>query len=224
MGKLFFFGDSITAGAWDKSGGWANRLIGRIMDDVIVADITKNEFYCLPYNLGVSGDSVPDILDRFKTELSVRLDLEDPDQATQIVFSIGINDSQYFVNEGRPRFTENEFRENLQKLIDLAKQFGQSVSFTGLTPVDDDLLYPMPWAPEKAYISERVRKFETAIEELCNKNNLPFLPLYNTWTEMPDYKSYLIDGVHPNTKGHILLAQQIGDFIITDEFKSFHSS
>ena len=59
MGDLLFFGDSITAGAWDSRGGWANRLIGRTMAQTMDARFEPGSFYCMAYNLGVSGDTVP---------------------------------------------------------------------------------------------------------------------------------------------------------------------
>jgi len=31
MGKLFFLGDSITAGAWDTEGGWVERVSKELM-------------------------------------------------------------------------------------------------------------------------------------------------------------------------------------------------
>ena len=57
MAKLFFFGDSITAGAWDERGGWVGRLIGQVMAMNIDGHATQDGFYCFPYNLGVSGDT-----------------------------------------------------------------------------------------------------------------------------------------------------------------------
>ena len=61
------------------------------------------------------------------------------------------------------------------------------------------------------------------IKASCAEQDVAFLDLYDTWLSMEDYTSYFIDGVHPNTKGHTLLAKQIGDFLLNDEFKTFHS-
>lgn len=223
MAKLFFVGDSITTGAWDEKGGWANRLIGQIMQETIKADFVENGFYCLPYNLGVSGDTVADILLRLENEVKSRLDPDNPDETVQLVFSIGVNDSVYMVKEDKPRFTDNEFRQNLDHLVTLSKEIAHQIAFVGLAPIDDDILNPIPWAPEKAYAKEHVKRFENIIDSVCIEHELPFLPLFENWISMPDYKSYLIDGVHPNSKGHELLAEQIGAFLINDDFRSFHS-
>ncbi len=224
MSKLFFIGDSITTGAWDEKGGWANRLIGQVMEMTMQAGFKEGAFYCMPYNLGVSGDTVVDILPRLADEIQCRIAPEDTHETIQIVYAIGVNDSVYMVEEDRPRFTDEEFRQNLQHLVKLSQQLTKHICFIGLPPVNDDLLNPIPWAPEKAYIAERVNRFENIIGQVCSENNLSFLPLFETWLQLPDWKDYLIDGVHPNSKGHELLAKQIGEFLINEKFKQQHSN
>jgi lysophospholipase L1-like esterase len=223
MGKLFFVGDSITVGAWDEKGGWASRLSGQILHKTMNDKFSEPGFYCLPYNLGVSGDTIADVLPRLEREIMPRLDQDDPEEAVQIVFAIGVNDSCYMVEEGRPCFTDEEFRHNLEEMVATAQKITQRISFIGLMPVDDDLLNPMPWAPEKAYMREHVQRYEAIIEAVCGSHDLPFLPLFEKWLSMPDYKSYLFDGIHPNSKGHELLAAQIAAFIFNDDFETFHS-
>jgi lysophospholipase L1-like esterase len=194
------------------------------MQETMTAEFTEAGFYCLPYNLGVSGDTVDDILPRLKSEVQARLDPENPNEVVEFVFSIGVNDSVHMVAENRPRFTDQEFENNLKELIKLSKTMAQRISFIGIAPVDDDLLNPIPWAPEKAYACEHVERFEKIIHSTCQEYDLPFLPLFNSWLSQPDWQDSFIDGVHPNSKGHTLLAEQIGDFIITDEFRQFHTS
>lgn len=224
MSKLFFIGDSITTGAWDEQGGWANRLIGQIMKMTMDAKFEDNAFYCLPYNLGVSGNVIPDLLQRVDEEIRQRCDSTNPDETIQIICAIGVNDSVYMVDEERPRFTNDEFRNNVLRLLDLFRSLTDNISFIGLMPVDDDLLNPIPWAPEKAYSSEYVQNFEKIIADICVSQKVSFLPLFHTWREMSDWKEHLIDGVHPNSKGHKLLAKQVGDFLITDWFIKFHTA
>ena len=52
MVQILIFGDSIAWGAWDKEGGWVQRL-RKLIDEKNLSD---PEFYCLVYNLGVSGN------------------------------------------------------------------------------------------------------------------------------------------------------------------------
>lgn len=224
MGHIYFVGDSITAGAWDDRGGWVSRVIGTIMQKVIKADADGGSFYCLPYNLGVSGDTVADILPRIKAEISTRRKSDGDPKKVQIVFDIGTNDSVYLIGEDRPKFTDEDFRSNLEKLIKISKEISANISFVGLIPVNDDILNPIPWAPEKAYANKYVKNFENIISAVCKENNIPFLPMFERWIAMSDYKDHLIDGAHPNSKGHALLAKQIEDFVVSDDFVKFHSS
>lgn len=224
MSKLFFIGDSITTGAWDRQGGWANRLIGQIMQKTMKTNFEANSFYCMPYNLGISGDTAEGIISRFSSETALRVDPDNTGEAVEVVVAIGVNDSVYMVEEDRPRFTDDQFCKNLNKLADIVQGIEvHKISFIGLPPVDDDLLNPIPWAPEKAYACEHVKRFEDIISEICTKRDIAFLPLFERWKSMPDWKDYLIDGVHPNSKGHELMAEQIGDFLFTPEFEKFHT-
>ena len=64
--QLFIFGDSISFGAWDTKGGWAQRLKNHYDKLVVESDF---DFYCLTYILGVSGDTTEDLLKRFDFEV-----------------------------------------------------------------------------------------------------------------------------------------------------------
>ncbi len=219
MGKLFFIGDSITVGAWDDKGGWANRLIAKVMQEKMKG---KN-FYCIPYNLGVSGDTAEDVLKRLRKEISVRLDPEEDDEKIQFVFAIGINDSVYLLDEEKNRFTEDAFRGNLIQLCDTSKDIAQKISFIGMTPVDESLLNPIPWAPDKSCMNKYIRRYEDILKQVCLEHHVPFLPVFDEWISRPDYKELLFDGVHPNTKGHALLADKISSFLFDDDFYAFHT-
>lgn len=218
MAKLFFFGDSITLGAWDTGGGWANRLIRTVMGRVI----DDNGFYCEPHNLGVSGDTVAGLLKRLDNEIAVRRDPYNKSETIQIVFAIGNNDAQYLKDKSRPIFTSEAFEENLRQLIALAQKYTSNISFIGLLPVDEARVNPVPWAPAIAYTNEHIRRIDDIIHNVCAELGLAYLPLYEKWIALPDYSSLLIDGDHPNSDGHALMAQQISDFLLTPNFFAFH--
>lgn len=221
MSKLFFIGDSITTGAWDSHGGWANRLISQIMDLNIQAEFKGGNFYCLPYNLGVSGDTTEDVLTRIHAEIKSRI--SSADEKIEIIFAIGINDSIVMTDTNKPRYTDEEFTKNLLKLIEIANDFSTRFSFIGLTPVNEQLVNPMPWAPNQSYNNTQIKKFEDIIAESCKNNAISFLPIFETWTTRNDYQNLLSDGVHPNTEGHEFLAQEIQNFLIKEDFRKYHS-
>lgn len=222
MAKLFLVGDSITAGAWDERGGWASRLIGFIMSRVMESDHKDGGFWCLPYNLGVSGDTVAGILKRLDNEITVRLDPYDKDAAIQIVFAIGNNDSQYLTAKDKPLFASDVFESKLRDLIALARKYTKNISFIGLLPVDEARVDPVPWAPGISYRNDSVKRIDDIIERICHEEGLGYLPMFDTWMHLPDYKSLLHDGDHPNSAGHALMAEQIAAFLLTPEFFEFH--
>jgi lysophospholipase L1-like esterase len=221
MSKLFFIGDSITCGAWDSHGGWASRLISQLMDLNIQAEFKDSNFYCLPYNLGVSGDTTEDVLSRIHSEIKGRI--SSAEEKIEILFAIGINDSIIMTDTNKPRYTDAEFTKNLLKLIEVANDFSARFSFIGLTPANEYLVNPMPWAPNQSYNNTQIKKFEDIIAESCKNYAIPFLSIFDTWITRSDYKNLLSDGVHPNTEGHEFLTQQIQKFLITEDFLEYHS-
>ncbi|MAS86549.1 MAG: hypothetical protein CMH30_01020 [Micavibrio sp.] len=219
MAKLFFVGDSIGVGAWDECGGWVARLSGKIMQQ----NMQRENLYCLPYNISVSGDTFEDALNRFDNEVYCRLDDDDAGKI-QFLFSLGSNDAIFRQNENRQRFTDEAFKNNIFKLIERAKQYSTNISFTGLLPVNEELVSPMPWSPEESYKNSAIKNYEDIIKGICSTQELNFLPMYQTWLNMPQYKELFSDGVHPNSKGHALMAEQIGAFLLTDAFYRFHGA
>jgi lysophospholipase L1-like esterase len=222
MAKLFFVGDSITAGAWDPKGGWAARIIGDLMSMNI--DEKFEGFYCFPYNLGVSGDQIPDLLQRIEAEIDARIWKESGDDFAQIVLSIGVNDSIYLVDEDKPVFEEGKFSKNIATLLKLLKKLSVHLSVIGLLPVVENLVNPMPWAPNKAYRNERVKAFEDILQRNCQEQDVPFYPLFKRWSERADIEELFIDGVHPNEKGHKLMASEIKEFLLNDKFVKRHTT
>lgn len=210
MALMFFIGDSITAGAWDNKGGWANRLTSNIMDKNIKSFVGEGEFFCLPYILGVFGNTIPDVLNRMESEINVRLGSE---KDIQIVFLIGSNDSIYLVDKDMPLFSDEVFKNNLLDLIKKAQKTTNNIAFIGLPPVDDELLNPIPWTPSMAHMNKCVERFNGIIQNVCKEQNIPFCPMFEKWIALDNYKKYLSDGIHPNAKGHEFIADQVGKFL-----------
>lgn len=185
--NILIFGDSITWGAYDPDGGgWATRL--RNYFEAQNKDIDV-------YNLGISGDSAADLLKRIEVEARPR----EPDS---MVFAIGINDSQFIHLTNSPRISVEEFRGNLEKIISAARKFTDSIAFVGLTVVDESKT--KPWDEEKSYINKLVRQLDEEIEKICKLENLKYISVKGA-VENSD----LIDGLHPNTKGHQKLFDRI---------------
>lgn len=187
--NICIFGDSITWGAYDtEQGGWVTRL--RNYFEVQEKDVNV-------YNLGVSSDATDDLLNRVEVEAKSR-------KPNFIIFAIGINDSQFIHSTNSRRISLGAFQQNLVKLLAIVKKFTDKVVFVGLTAVDESKTTPIPWNTDKSYINKNIKLFDSEIQKFCDGNNLQFISM-----ESVVGNDDLIDGLHPNTKGHIKIFNHI---------------
>ena len=209
MAHILVFGDSISYGAWDREGGWVQRL--RMWLDERF--LSKPDFYFLTYNLSVSGDVSGDVLERFEFETKQRTD-EEKNQV--IIFAIGGNDAQFITDQNRCQTSEKIVNENIQKLIILARKYASNIIFVGLAPTDESKTVPIPWCPDKSYKNEHIQKYNNLIKSICAKNKIPFIEIFEKLIKT-DYKTLLEDGVHPNTEGHKKMFEIIKEFLIKNK-------
>ena len=203
--NILFFGDSITWGAWDNEGGWVSRIKKQVDKKIIDSDFN---YYHDIYNVGISGDKTTDLLDRFEVEAKNRID---EDNETVIVFSVGVNDSQFIEKEGN-RTPFDQFQNNIKALIGKAEKLGGKVVFIGIFPVDDSKLSPTPWDDGKSYKLEYVDKYNRILQGVCRNEDVDFIDIYGEFIKK-DYKSLLIDGLHPNTEGHRQISEIVLKFL-----------
>ncbi len=196
ISKVLIFGDSITWGADDTELlGWANRLRKFLQLQDEESGV---------YNCGIRGDTTKGLLARFEVEANARKSYT---QAIAIVFAIGINDAR--IIDGQPQTDLFEFTENIEKLIEKAKVIADCVAFIGLTNVTDG---KATWTDQRGtlvYTSQRVREYDQAIQQIAEKNKLPYLKMFDVLvdTDMPD------DGLHPDAHGHEKMFNRIKDFL-----------
>ncbi len=203
--NLLIFGSSITWGAWDKEGGWAQRL--KSFCDSKAVETNYNN-YTAVYCLGVSGDNTMDLLERFDTEVKAR---QDEEEDTLILIEIGINDSQFVLDENKHRVSPEEYRKNLLTLVNKSKQYNASLIFVGLTPVDSRV-DPTPWTPGKTYRLEFVKKYEEILKRVSQEQQIPFIELMSKFPG-GEYQKLLTDGLHPSTEGHKIMYEGVKDYL-----------
>lgn len=195
MSYILAFGDSIIYGAWDKKGGWLQRL----REDIDKKNLEwKEDFYYLVYNLGISGDTSENLLKRFENEVKERKTEEE----FIFIFAIGTNDSQYVHSKKALNIFEAQFKTNLQKLIKKAKKYSSKIFFVGLTLVDEKKVTPMPWAPDKSYLNKNLKKYDQIVKNVCQENKVHFIEIFDKVKQQNYYQLLSQDGAHPNSKGH----------------------
>lgn len=199
--RVLIFGDSITQGFYDEQGGWSTRLVNQYLEQE-VAGISNAPTL---FNLGISGDTTQNLLDRFESETSARID-KASDNA--LVFAIGTNDTIFRGNDVDS--TPEEYHLKLSKLVDMARSYTDKLLFVSLFPVIDELLQPFPWSSSgKCYSTERMKLFNDTLVAFCNDNELRLVDVWSEYEERPDLKVLFFDGIHPNSKGHRIIVDLV---------------
>jgi acyl-CoA thioesterase I len=189
--RIVVFGDSIPAGFYDyERGGWVMRLRTAVMDP------KKN---IQVYDRSVSGDTTIDVLERVERDCkSIEPDI--------VIFQIGSNDAIYAPSKKKTWTSTKEFRNNLSKLINVARKFTSKVIFTGLFLVDEKVANP--WYDDEYYYNKYGQQYDEIIQNVCKKENLRFIPMFDLVSV-----KLLEDGVHPNAKGHQKIFEVVRDYL-----------
>lgn len=185
------WGDSITYGSCDEEAlGWAGRLRKTLPID---------DYYQL-YNLGISGETSTDLLNRFTVEATAV-------RPNKIIFAIGTNDSKFPAEADSNNVQPAEFEQNLNNLIERARRHTDQITFIGLTKVDDT------WSSVRGsrFLNEEIEKYDAIIKKVSDENACSFISVIDT----VDPKVDLADGLHPNALGYQKMFEKIqSEFIL----------
>ncbi len=192
MTRVLVFGASITAGFWDPEGGWAHYLA----KDLHSRSLKNNENHQL-YNLSHSGDTSRDLVKRIGNEIEARYK---PEKEYLIIISIGGNDALYFNEEDRNKVPLNEFRENLERIIEISKVYAENVVYVGGVPPNYEKLDPLPWSENESILKQDRQEYLSVAKEVCKSENVPTFMLPEMLEE--DFGEHLVDDLHPDTEGH----------------------
>lgn len=206
MAQVYLFGDSITWGSWDpEGGGWAQRL----RTEIDRWQIGRDDQWHPVYNLGIPGDTSAGVMQRLSAEVKARFD---PNEGAVILIGIGINDSVVHLGGSPESISVVTYQKNLAAVFKAAVEWTTQVGFIGLVPIDDTNLNPVPWDPSKAYRFGRALEFNSALGEFARAQRIPLLDFWDEWVST-DYKTRLFDGLHPNSRGHEVIAEQVKEFL-----------
>jgi lysophospholipase L1-like esterase len=193
--QIFVFGASTTYGVWDVKGGWVSRLRASLDK----AQLSDPNLYYLVYNLGISGDTTADVLERFDTELSARLKDAEPNEEKLIIFSLGNNDAAT-MKDGQQQVALPEFESNLAILAEKALKTTSKVAFASTFPADETKTMPVSWA-ELSYSNPKLEEYRNVMKRVCKAKGITFIDVYGKFIKK-NYQQLLQDGLHPNSKGH----------------------
>ncbi len=210
---LLIFGDSIALGAWDvEGGGWVDRLKKYLYSDKyrIKIDSGSGLLVYSTYNLGIGGLTTSYLVESFENEIKERVS-KDPKRSKEdiVIFAIGINDCQYKHSKENVKVKPDNFRKNLEKLLNKAHKYTKKVLFVGISKVDESKVAPMFWAKEIYYTNNNIKEYNKIIRGFCQKNKLLFIDVFDLLN-----KDDLKDGVHPNSQGHQKIFKKVKDFLL----------
>jgi lysophospholipase L1-like esterase len=198
--NVIFVGASITQGYWDTDGGWVTRIAKRFIKQAIETDD-----YDIPmvFNLGISGDNADKILKRLDVELMARVD----GREDIVVFSFGTNDSS--VRGGKPVSSPEKFMSDLAKVKEISEKYVDEIIFMNILPCDETRTQPVAWNDAVYYYNQRIDSFNDAVSQFCEKNSLKMIDIFTPFSLTNTNSRLLIDGLHPDTAGHQLIAEVV---------------
>lgn len=181
--NICVLGDSIVYGAWDDAKhGYVNRLKDDYRENQNIENI---------YGLGIPGETTEGLLKRIDVELK-------PRNPNTIIIAIGVNDTIYVKSKNKENVSIESFINNIKKIIEIAKKYTNNILVLGLTKVIEKLTTPILWNDDEIYFNNTIKKYDKALEEFCNINNIEYIKMFDL-LEDEDFSN---DGIHPNEKGH----------------------
>lgn len=220
MSKICLFGDSISKGV----------IIDEIRDRYTM---TKSSFANLlsavEPELNVSNYSMLGCTIS-KGKSMIARHIKDVESCDVAVLEYGGNDSDHIwaeisqnpMGEHLPKTPIDEFVKNYREIVGELLKMGKSIIMLNLPPIDehkyfdwvsrglnkDNILHWLGGSDEFIY-----RWHETYNVQVCNiasEYNIPLIDIRSAFLKMRNYSDLLCnDGIHPNEKGHELIARVI---------------
>jgi lysophospholipase L1-like esterase len=201
--KILTFGDSITRGVREgvKETQTFTYYLGVLLN--------KDGFHAEMINKGISGETTSGALDRIERDV-IR---EKPNFVT---IMYGTNDAfiDDYANESGhlPRIPIERYKINLLAII-------QKLKANNIKPI---LMTPIPmgrfWGSDvgifkKNGINFKLKEYVEAVRDIAREENIPLVDHFNEWLDWEkrgkDIDAWMTDGIHPNPKGHRLMAATI---------------
>lgn len=193
--RVLVFGASTAQGFWDSRGGWVDRLKD-YYDELQMRDFTTEQPQVM--NLGVSGDSSQDVLERIGPEAGARKN----EKGIAIIVQVGSNNAA--VVNGRTRSTTEKYQEQLAKIIDESKKLTDKFLLVGLPAVDEAKTNPIAWV-DWYFKNDNIERFEAAAKSAAERAGVTFVPIFEHFEQ----GMIAQDGLHPNDAGHQLIFELV---------------
>ena len=189
-----FLGTSISQGYYDETAkGWVVRLFEKLNED-------KPAGYYLSH-LARSGDRSFDLWYRLCGEAVQR-------QVDNVIIEVLCNDLVRHRSWDNPTDLSTDMQMDLwENTISMAKRNFKKIYVTSGLPKNEKTMAQTRTPDWNVwYKNDDIQDYNARVKSLCDKNNIPFIHLYPE-LDNNDYLETLEDSVHPNTQGHIMIAE-----------------
>ena len=128
--------------------------------------------------------------------------------------------------EHLPMSTIENFTQTYSYIIEEIKDMGKTPVLLSLPPIDSARYFRqiskglnaeniLKWMRnDKQYITNWHERYNIEIFKLAIRNEVPVIDITSIFLEKKNYSYYLCeDGIHPNVKGHKLIAEAIKDHV-----------
>lgn len=194
--RIVTLGDSITKGV--RPGVTDSETFASLLESRAKAAGHQVEVI----NVGIGGERTDQALARFERDVISK-------SPGILTVMYGANDSYVDPGQPGPRLSPERFRENLEKIVDLAQGAGIRVI----------LMTEPRWGanPKPNGLGEhpnlRLAEFMKVVREVARENKVVLVDHFEEWTRREtdglDLATVTTDLLHPNPAGHRLLAETI---------------
>lgn len=189
--RIVAMGDSIT-----QAGGYLRAI------DAVFAQQYPDLKIPAAINVGISGQKAEDMVERFAEDVVARK----PDIVT---ISVGINDVWHRMDKPHDPKVLEQYRENLDRMVRMAKDAGARVLILSPTVIEED---------PASEGNRRLKQYIEAGREVARRREAEYVNLHEMFLQVirknherrrssgPEPESLTTDGVHMKPTGDTLMA------------------
>jgi lysophospholipase L1-like esterase len=201
--KILTFGDSITRGVRDgvNQSQTYTYYLGELLK--------KRGFNVEMIRKGISGEKTNEALNRLERDVIEKFPF-------YVTIMYGTNDAYIDIylnkNNTTPKIPLQDYKKNLHVMVRKLKE-------KGIKPI---LMTPIPmgkfWGADIGIYgcndtNFKLEEYAEAVRRVAAKENVPLVDHFNQWLKWKnrgkDIDTWMTDGIHPNPKGHRLIAAAI---------------
>jgi lysophospholipase L1-like esterase len=154
-------------------------------------------------NSGISGDEASDLIERIENDVYKY-------NPSKVFILIGINDLNHNVDK-------EEILNNIQEIITGIKinRKYTKIYVESIYPINKDYMDEKGYGFNEELDNDDIIEFNKKIEELCNKNNITYIDVYDSLLDEEGNlnKEYSKEGLHLNDVGYLKVSETLSEYI-----------